>query len=107
MVTVNPPSQSVEVTDSVKFTTTVSGVGKDKFSYQWKHNGVNIKGEIKGTLTFDDVTKNHSGRYQCFVTNQFGDNDNSTGELVVTGEVFQPYSGGISGQYVMNHNSFS
>jgi len=105
MVTVNPPSQSVEVTDSVKFTTTVSGVGKDKFSYQWKHNGVNIKGENKETLTIDNATKKDSGSYQCFVTNQFGDNDNSTGELVVTGEIFQPSSCEISGQCIMNHNS--
>ena len=86
-MTVDPPSQSVEVTDSVKFTTTVSGLEKEKFSYQWNHNGVDINGETKETLTIDDTTKNHSGSYQCFVTNELGDSDNSAGELVVTGEI--------------------
>ena len=86
-MTVDPPSQSVEVTDSVKFTTTVSGLEKEKFSYQWNHNGVDINGETKETLTIDDATKNHSGSYQCFVTNEFGDSDNSASELFVTGEI--------------------
>ena len=74
-MTVDPPSHSAEVTDSVKFTTTVSGVKKEKFSYQWKHNGVDINGETKETLIIDDAT------------NEFGDSDNSASELFVTGEI--------------------
>jgi len=72
-VTVDPPSQSVEVTDTVKFTTTVSGVGKKNFIYQWRHNGEDIIGETRYTLTIDSVTKDDGGTYDCVVTNKHGD----------------------------------
>ena len=80
-VTVDPPSQSVEVTHSVKFTNTVSGVGKDNFSYQWRHNGEDIKGKTKDTFNIDDVVENSSGIYECVVTNEYGDTNVSSGEL--------------------------
>jgi len=70
---VNPHSQSVEVTRTVKFTTTVSGVGKENFSYQWRHNGEDINGETNNTLTIDNVAKNDGGTYECVVKNEYGD----------------------------------
>ena len=72
-VTVVPPSQSVEVTHSVKFTATVHGVGKENFTYQWRHNGVNIERETHNTLTIVNVTENHSGNYDCVVMSKLGD----------------------------------
>jgi len=80
-VTVDPPSQSVEVTHTVKFTTTVSGVGKDNFSYQWRHNGIDIEGKTEDTLNIDDVTESSSGIYECEVTNEYGDTNVSSAEL--------------------------
>jgi len=72
-VTVDPPSQSVEVTDTVKFIVAVSGVENDSFSYQWRHCGKNIDGETSSTLTIDNVTEDHGGNYDCVVRNKFGD----------------------------------
>ena len=66
-----PPSQSVKVTQSVKFTTTVSGVGKENFSYQWRHNGEYVKGETSNTYIFTGGFKD-SGKYDCVVENTYG-----------------------------------
>ena len=77
MVTVDPPSQSVEVTDTVKFTTTVNGVGKENFSYQWRFNKEDIDGETSSTLTIVSVTDDHGGNYECVVRNMFGDDATS------------------------------
>ena len=73
MVTVYPPSHSVEVTQPVKFTTAVRGVGKEKFSYQWRHNGEDINGENCNILTIDSVSNDRCGYYECVVMNEYGD----------------------------------
>ena len=69
----NPASQNVEIAQHVKFTTTVSGVGKENFSYQWRHNGEDINGETNNTLAIDSVIKDHLGTYECVVKNEYGD----------------------------------
>jgi len=71
-VTLDPPSQSVEVTDTVKFTSKVSGIGKENFSYQWRHNKEDIDGETSSTLTINCVTEDHGGNYECVVRNEYG-----------------------------------
>ena len=78
---VDPPRQSVEVTRTVNFTTTVSGVGKDNFSYQWRHNGEDIKGKTEDTLNIDDVIESSSGIYECVVTNEYGDTNVFNAEM--------------------------
>jgi len=72
-VTVNPPSQSVEIKHAAMFTATVSGVGKDNFTYQWRHNGKVIKGETGETLTIDSVEEDDHGTYHCVVENEYKD----------------------------------
>ena len=72
-----PSSQSVEVTHTATFTTTVTGVGSDNFTYQWRHNGTIISGEIEDTLVITNVMESDIGDYECIVTNQFGDTDTS------------------------------
>ena len=79
-----PSIQSVEVTQPVKFTTTVNGVGKEKFSYQWRHDGEDINGETSNTLTIDSVTKDDGGTYECVVKNEFGDNATSNTSEIST-----------------------
>ena len=76
-MTVMPSSQSVEVTHNVTFTTMVTGVGSNSFTYQWRHNGTIISGETGDTLMITNVMESNSGDYECIVTNQFGDNDTS------------------------------
>ena len=85
-VIVDPPSQSVEVTQPVKFTTTVGGVGKENFIYQWRHNGVNIQGEREETLYLVNCTVDQSGMYECSVENCFGDEDVCIAELFIKSE---------------------
>ncbi|XP_065904870.1 cell adhesion molecule Dscam1-like isoform X3 [Dysidea avara] len=72
-VTVTPSNQSVEVTRTAIFTTTVSGVGVKSFMYQWRHNGTIISGENGNTLVITNVMETDSGNYDCIVTNQYGD----------------------------------
>ena len=81
-------SQSVEVTQTAMFTTTVSGVGMENFMYQWRHNGAIITGETEDTLVITNVTESDSGDYECIVTNEYGDSDTSdVVVLMVTSEL--------------------
>ena len=83
-----PSSQSVEVTHTAMFTTTVSGVGVQNFMYQWRHNGTVITGETGDTLVITNVMENDSGDYECIVTNEYGDSDTSdVVVLMVTSEL--------------------
>ena len=83
-----PSSQSVEVTHTAMFTTTVSGVGMENFMYQWRHNGTNITGETGDTLMITNVMESNSRDYECIVTNEYGDSDTSdVVVLMVTSEL--------------------
>ena len=76
-MTVMPSSPSVELTHNITFTTMVTGVGSNDFTYQWRHNGTIISGETGDTLMITNVMVNNSGNYDCIVTNQLGDTDTS------------------------------
>ena len=83
-----PSSQSVEVTLNATFTTMVTGVGSNNFTYQWRHNGTNISGEIEDTLMITNVMESNSGEYECIVTNQFRDtNTSNVVMLMITSEL--------------------
>ena len=68
-----PSSQSVEVTHTAMFATTVSGVGMEKFTYQWRHRERIIPGKTGDTLMITNVMDSDKGDYECIVTNQYGD----------------------------------
>ena len=68
-----PSSQSVEVTHNATFTTMVTGVGSNSFTYQWRHNGTIISEETKDTLVITNVMESNGGNYSCIVNNQLGD----------------------------------
>ena len=78
-------SQSVEVTLTATFTTMVTGVGSDDFTYQWRYNGTIISGETDSTLIITNVAPNDAGIYNCTVMNQYGDSNSSSVSLTVTG----------------------
>ena len=83
-----PSSQSVEVTHNATFTTMVTGVGSNNFTYQWRHNGTIISGETGDTLVITNVMENNIGEYECIVTNEFGDaNTSAIVVLMVTSKV--------------------
>ena len=82
-----PSSQSVEVTHNATFTATVTGVGSDNFTYQWRHNGTNIVGATGVDLAITNLMPNDTGMYSCRVMNQYGDSDSSSAVLIVTGSM--------------------
>ena len=83
-----PSSQSVEVTHNATFTTMVTGVGSNNFTYQWRHNGTIISGETNHTLVIINVMESNGGNYICAVGNQFGDtNTSNVVVLTVTSEL--------------------
>ena len=83
-----PSSQSVEVTHNATFTTMVTGVGSNDFTYQWRHNRTIISGETGDTLVITNVMESNSGEYECIVDNSLGDNDTSNVVvLTVTSEL--------------------
>jgi len=82
---VTPSSQSVEVTHTAMFTSTVSGIGVENFTYQWRHNGTIISGETGDTLMITNVMESDSGEYECNVTNEYGDKSGSLALLIITG----------------------
>ena len=84
-MTVMPSSQSVEVTHNATFTTMVTGVGSNNFTYQWRHNGIIISGETGNTLLIRNVTSHGAGMYNCTVLTQYGDSDSYSVLLIITG----------------------
>ena len=83
-----PSSQSVEVTHTSMFTTTVSGVGVENFKYQWRRNETIITGETGDTLMITNVMEGDSGNYECIVTNQYGDVATAAANLTAYGKNF-------------------
>ena len=87
-MTVMPSSQSVEVTHNATFTTMVTGVGYNNFTYQWRHNGTIISGKTGDTLVITNVMESSSGEYECIVDNQLGNtNTSNVVVLIVTSEL--------------------
>ena len=84
-MTVMPSSQSVEVTHNATFTTMVTGVESNNFTYQWRRNETIISGETGNVLIIRNVTPPDTGVYSCTVMNQFGDGNSFSASLVVTG----------------------
>ena len=80
-----PSSQSIEVTHNAIFTTMVTGVGSDSFTYQWRHSEIIISGETNSYLIIPNLFPNNTGLYSCTVMNQYGDSDSSSASLIVTG----------------------
>ena len=86
-MTVTPSSQSVEVTHTATFTTTVRGVGSSSFTYRWsrgRHHKI-IKGETGSVLKVEKVSEKDHGRYSCYVENIYGDSAvSATVHLIIT-----------------------
>ena len=80
-----PSSQSVEVTLNATFTTMITGVGSNNFTYQWRHNGTIISEQTDDILIITNVTTHDTGVYNCTVMNQYGDSNSSSVSLIVTG----------------------
>ena len=88
VVEILPSSQTIEVANTVTLTTTVDGIGQENFSYQWRFNETDVKGETANSLIINNATKSHEGTYQCIVRNEYGNNAISSAVLIVKGTYF-------------------
>ena len=70
-ITVTPSNQSVEVTLSVTFTATVTGVGP--FTYQWWRGNRILENETWSTYTLYNASTEDESYYRCHVFNTFRD----------------------------------
>ena len=70
MVTVTSSTQSVEVTKTVIFTATITGVGP--FYYQWQKEGQNLTDETGSTFILYNVLSGDQANYSCYVSNNYG-----------------------------------
>lgn len=65
-----PQSQSVDLWQSTTFNVAVSG---DRLSYQWRENGILIRGATNATFYLNNATTNLSGaQYSVVVGNSLG-----------------------------------
>lgn len=57
--------------------------GTSPFTYQWRHNGVDIPGATSATLTLTDIQLSEAGSYSVFVANDLGSAESPSGTLTV------------------------
>ena len=78
-------SVTVEVSTERQFNCVANGYQADMFMYQWRLNGTDISDATDKTLVILSVAESDGGRYECTVTNHWGDMITSnTTELIVT-----------------------
>lgn len=80
-IVTQPVEQTVRQGDSVSFS--VTATGSEVLSYQWKKNGVNIKGATSSTYTINNVTISDAANYSVTVTNAKGSVTSKTAALKV------------------------
>jgi hypothetical protein len=69
VITTQPSNVSVYTAGNATMRVMVKGAGH---SYQWKKDGVAIQGEIKNTLSLNDIILSDAGDYTVSVTNSVG-----------------------------------
>lgn len=57
--------------------------GASPFTYQWRHNGVDIPGATATTLTLTNVQPSQAGSYTAFISNSLGSDESPSGTLTV------------------------
>ena len=70
LITVEPQSRSAVEGSNVTFS--VTALGTQPLSYQWKFYGTNLDGATDSFLTLAAVTTNDAGPYSVLVSNAFG-----------------------------------
>ena len=91
-----PVSATICPGDSVSFSVTASGTAP--LSWQWRHNGQDLAGEIAPTLTLNPVTPGMAGTYDCVVTNDCGAVISAAATLMVDGPLQAAIVPAVQGQ---------
>ena len=75
----------VEITTEGQLNCVANGYQAEMFMYQWRLNGTDISDATDKTLVISSTTESDRGRYECTVTNHWGEmiTSDST-ELIVT-----------------------
>ncbi|MDB6029436.1 MAG: hypothetical protein JWM68_5659 [Verrucomicrobiales bacterium] len=81
VITIQPQSQSVVVTNSVTFS--VAATGTAPLSYQWRFNGTPIPNATLTNYTIVSAQFSNGGNYSVTVTNNFGSVLSSNATLTV------------------------
>ena len=69
--TIELTNDTVEVGAMVTFECVAEGYQPETFKYQWRHDNNVIPANNDKTLILTSVTKDHSGSYECVVTNDW------------------------------------
>ena len=84
-------SVAVEVSTEGRLNCVANGYQADMFMYQWRLNGTDINDATDKTLVISSATESDGGRYDCTVTNHWGETITSDStELLVTSKSFLP-----------------
>lgn len=80
-ITSQPVAQRVCLNGSVRFT--VASGGAEALTYQWRHNGIPIPGEVISYYTIVVATAADAGQYDCIVTSACGQVTSLAAELFI------------------------
>lgn len=80
-ITSQPTDVSVPLGGTANFSVTAGGAGR--LSYQWRHDGVPLRGEVGTSLTILSVTEADGGLYDVVVTNDCGSVASAAATLTV------------------------
>jgi hypothetical protein len=76
VIVIQPPNQSAQ--EGARVSLSVTATGSKPLSYQWQHNGTNLKdnarinGSRYASLTLFSIQAGDTGNYQVIVTNAYG-----------------------------------
>ena len=68
---IQPTGDTVEVGTMATFECVAEGYQSKTFKYQWRRNNNDIRDSNNKTLILTSVTEDHSGSYECVVTNDW------------------------------------
>ena len=68
---IQPAGDTVEVGTMVTFECVAEGYQSETFKYQWRHDNNDISDSNNNMLILTSVTEDHSGSYECVVTNDW------------------------------------
>lgn len=88
-VTTQPSNISVRADQEAAFSVAVAGT--PVLSYQWRHNGVDLPGEVEATLRIPRAQVSDAGEYSVVVTNSGGSATSASARLTVASAPVAPF----------------
>ncbi len=82
-VTITQQPQPVATAQGAPTAFSVAATGTELLKYQWRRNGVSIKGATAATLTLPNVAISQAGAYSVVVSNPAGSQTSTNASLVV------------------------